>query len=54
MVLVHGVGGSVYKAWIQQWNDAGFAAISIAVEGQTGTQINKRPLKKWLKDEWSG
>jgi dienelactone hydrolase len=54
MVLVHGGGGSAYKAWIQQWNDAGFAAISIAVEGQTGTQINKSPPNKWLKHEWSG
>ncbi len=54
MVLVHGGGGSAYKTWIRKWNAAGFAAISIAVEGQTGTQINKRPPNKWQKHEWAG
>ena len=54
IVLVHGGGGSAYKQWVKKWNDAGFAAISIAVEGQTGTQINKRPPNKWEKHQWSG
>jgi dienelactone hydrolase len=53
MVLVHGGGGSAFKAWIQKWNDAGFAAISIAVEGQTGRLTgNKKP--KWQKHEDGG
>jgi len=54
VVLVHGGGGSAYKAWVKKWNEAGFAAISIAVEGQTGTQINKRPPNKWKQHQWSG
>ncbi len=54
IVLVHGGGGSAYKAWIKKWNEAGFAAISLAVEGQTGTQINKRPPNKWQKHDFSG
>jgi len=54
IVLVHGGGGSAYKAWIKKWNEAGFAAISLAVEGQTGTQINKRPPNKWQQHQWSG
>lgn len=53
MVLVHGGGGSAYKKWINQWNDAGFAAISIAVEGQTGTLTgSKKP--KWQKHDNAG
>ena len=51
VVLVHGGGGSAYKTWVTKWNEAGFAAISIAVEGQTGTQINKRPPNKWQKHQ---
>ncbi|MBU2877947.1 MULTISPECIES: alpha/beta hydrolase family protein [Aliiglaciecola] len=35
MVLVHGGGGTAFKNWVDKWNDAGFAAISVAVEGQT-------------------
>ena len=34
IVLVHGGGGTAFKEWVQKWNDHGFAAISIAVEGQ--------------------
>ena len=35
IVLVHGGGGSAYRQWVKLWNAHGFAAISIAVEGQT-------------------
>lgn len=35
VVLVHGGGGTAFKEWVKKWNDQGFAAISIAVEGQT-------------------
>ena len=35
IVLVHGGGGTAFKEWVQKWNAEGFAAISIAVEGQT-------------------
>lgn len=54
IVLVQGGGGSAYKTWVKKWNDAGFAAISIAVEGQTGTLTGKRPPNKWVKHEWGG
>ena len=35
MVLVHGGGGTAHESWVRKWNERGFAAISIAVEGQT-------------------
>tara|TARA_B110000046_G_scaffold186011_1_gene231333 strand:- start:1797 stop:3050 length:1254 start_codon:yes stop_codon:yes gene_type:complete len=54
VVLVHGGGGSAYQTWVKKWNEAGFAALAIAVEGQTGTQINKRPPNKWQKHQWAG
>jgi cephalosporin-C deacetylase-like acetyl esterase len=38
MVLVHGGGGTAFKEWVQKWNAQGFAAISIAVEGQTDVE----------------
>ena len=53
VVLVHGGGGSAFKTWIQKWNDAGFAAISIAVEGQTG-RLTGNKKSKWQKNEHGG
>ncbi|EMI43384.1 alpha/beta hydrolase family protein [Rhodopirellula sp. SWK7] len=52
VVLVHGGGGSAFKEWVQKWNSHGFAAISIAVEGQT----DQRPPggKGWQRHEWGG
>jgi dienelactone hydrolase len=35
VVLVHGGGGTAFSTWVQKWLDRGYAAISIAVEGQT-------------------
>lgn len=35
IVLVHGGGGTAYTKWVQLWNDRGYVALSIAVEGQT-------------------
>ncbi|MFN5804384.1 MAG: acetylxylan esterase [Opitutia bacterium] len=55
MVLVHGGGGTAFKEWVQKWNAEGFAAISIAVEGQTDVNENKakgRPA--WARHAFSG
>ena len=38
IILIHGGGGTAFKEWVERWNDQGFAALSIAVEGQ----IDKR------------
>ena len=35
VVLVHGGGGTASKAWVQNWNNHGYAAISMSLEGQT-------------------
>mmetsp|Transcript_14645 Transcript_14645/g.21641 ORF Transcript_14645/g.21641 Transcript_14645/m.21641 type:complete len:231 (-) Transcript_14645:440-1132(-) len=35
MVLVHGGGGTAFFEWVRRWNLFGYAAIAIAVEGQT-------------------
>ncbi|WP_158972774.1 S9 family peptidase [Paraglaciecola sp. L3A3] len=51
VVLVHGGGGSAFEQWVTKWNDAGFAAISIAVEGQTD---QKDANNKWQKHAFSG
>jgi len=55
IVVVHGGGGTAFKEWVQKWNDQGFAAISIAVEGQTDVNENKakgRPT--WARHAFSG
>lgn len=52
VVLVHGGGGSAFHEWVQRWNDRGYAALSIAVEGQT--DIRDPETKSWEQHEWAG
>ena len=52
VVLVHGGGGSAFKEWVQKWNEQGFAAISIAVEGQT--EQKGEAGAKWQRHERGG
>jgi cephalosporin-C deacetylase-like acetyl esterase len=55
IVLVHGGGGTAYKEWVQKWNAQGFAAISIAVEGQTDVNENKvKGRPSWARHAFSG
>ena len=55
VVLVHGGGGSAFKEWVDRWNKHGFAAISIAVEGQTDKKVLSDHRKKvWEKHQWAG
>lgn len=48
VVLVHGGGGSAFKEWVEKWNSQGFAAISIAVEGQ----VERRNPGQSRKNRW--
>lgn len=52
VVLVHGGGGTAFLPWVKKWNDKGFAAISIAVEGQTDRRDQEG--KKWARHQWGG
>ena len=58
VVLVHGGGGTAFKQWVQKWNDHGFAAISIAVEGQTDQQSEldrgRDNPNGWAQHAWPG
>jgi dienelactone hydrolase len=55
IVLVHGGGGTAFKEWVKKWNDHGFAAISIAVEGQTDERIpGAPPGAQWRRHAWAG
>lgn len=56
IVLVHGGGGTAFKEWVRLWNDRGFAAISIAVEGQTDQKVpdSSRRGFSWKRHEWAG
>ncbi|NDV62072.1 hypothetical protein G0Q06_06405 [Puniceicoccales bacterium CK1056] len=35
VVLAHGGGGTAFLEWVQKWNDRGYAAIAMGLEGQT-------------------
>ena len=55
IVLVHGGGGTAFKEWVTKWNQHGFAAISIAVEGQTDqAKPNAKRGNRWQRHEWAG
>ena len=55
VVLVHGGGGTAFKEWVQKWNEQGFAAISIAVEGQTDERIpGAPPGAQWKRHAAAG
>ncbi|HWA98292.1 MAG TPA: acetylxylan esterase [Pirellulales bacterium] len=51
MVLVHGGGGTAFRKWVEEWNEHGYAAIAVAVEGQTDEPDGK---KWWKQHEWAG
>ena len=56
VVLVHGGGGSAFKEWVRQWNERGFAAISISVEGQTDRADPELPkgTPGYRRHAWAG
>lgn len=55
VVLIHGGGGTAFKEWVQKWNEQGFAAISIAVEGQTDERIPEAPRgAQWKRHATAG
>jgi dienelactone hydrolase len=54
VVLVHGGGGTAFKQWVQEWNARGYAAISIAVEGQLDRAAINRPSQRWQRHQWPG
>ncbi len=56
IVLVHGGGGTAFREWARKWTDRGFAAISIAVEGQTDQREYTPPgaRRSWKRHPWAG
>jgi cephalosporin-C deacetylase-like acetyl esterase len=52
IVLVHGGGGTAFKEWARKWNEEGFAAISLAVEGQTDER--QADGRTWKRHAWAG
>lgn len=51
IVLVHGGGGTAFRAWVEKWTEQGFAAIAFAHEGQVERRNENR---KWEKHDWAG
>lgn len=55
IVLVHGGGGTAFAEWVRKWNEHGFAAIAIAVEGQTDERDPAGPRgAQWQRHAWAG
>lgn len=41
VVLVHGGGGTAFEAWVDLWNDRGYAAISMDTEGRMNGAVHQ-------------
>lgn len=56
IVLVHGGGGTAFREWVEKWTARGYAAISIAVEGQTdeAEQVPAGARRSWKRHAWAG
>ena len=56
IVLVHGGGGTAFREWVEKWTKRGYAAISIAVEGQTdeAEQVPAGSRRSWKRHAWPG
>lgn len=54
IVLVHGGGGTAFREWVEKWRDRGYAAISIAVEGQTDLPVAGSGRRSWQRHAWAG
>lgn len=54
VVLVHGGGGTADKDWVAKWTNRGYAAISIAVEGQTDFTAPPTIGTGWHKHAMAG
>ncbi|WDE99425.1 acetylxylan esterase [Lentisphaera profundi] len=51
VVLVHGGGGTASANWVKEWNEHGYAAISMDLEGRIP---NLKGSKKRSSHSWSG
>ena len=45
MVLVHGGGGTAFHKWVKIWNDRGYAAISMSLEGHMPNEKGEGKIK---------
>jgi dienelactone hydrolase len=60
VVLVHGGGGTAFDTWVERWVERGYAALAIAVEGQTNTVATQaerdagQAVGQWLKHSAAG
>jgi hypothetical protein len=57
VVLLHGGGGTAYREWVKKWNEHGFAAIAMALEGQTDERVERTAAtadSPWKRHSWAG
>ena len=45
-MLLHGGGGTAFPEWVRIWNEHGYAAIALALEGQAPGPAGKRPYRR--------
>jgi dienelactone hydrolase len=54
VVCVHGGGGTAFDAWVKKWNEKGYAAISMDLEGHLPLKTGKKAKGSRLKTPHPG
>lgn len=54
MVLVHGGGGSAFYRWVKYWNDRGYAAISMDLNGCVSGNVKGCEQESHERHQWGG
>lgn len=57
VVLVHGGAGTAFREWVGKWNDRGYAALAMDLEGhipEAAKDQPKVPVTEWKTHFWSG
>lgn len=55
VLLIHGGGGTAYYQWVREWNDRGYVALALDMEGhipkESGT-VDNAPADLYVKSEY--
>lgn len=56
IVLVHGGGGTAFADWVEIWNNRGYAAIAMDLEGHVPDEMKNKSVadQYWESHNWSG
>ncbi len=57
VLLVHGGAGTAFREWVKKWNERGYAAFAMDLEGHIPEAVEEQPTSsavEWKTHRWSG